>query len=295
MSTHIFFHTDDDGRSSAAILDLYLAEEPVFHPINYNHEFPFEEIKKKDKVFIVDFSLQKDGDWEKLMKITKNIVWIDHHQSAIEKTEGTPVEELEGIREVGRSGCELTWEYCFKEDVLPEIIHRVGRFDVWDMEAYGEEETEAFMCGLMLYDTDPTSENWEKWIEQPELIDEIIDKGYIAKAYRDKFNSDYLESFGFEATLDGYSAYCCNTARTGSLVFNSINKKDYDILVIFVWDGEKWNFSVFSVKDKIDCSKICEKYGGGGHKGAAGFKIDSLEKLPFKKVEREDKFEALED
>lgn len=35
----------------------------------------------------------------------------------------------------------------------------------------------------------------------------------------------------------------------------------------------------------IDCSKIAEKYGGGGHKGAAGFNSD---KLLFKKIKPKD-------
>ena len=47
------------------------------------------------------------------------------------------------------------------------------------------------------------------------------------------------------------------------------NVDDYDILVGFSFDGESWNYSLRSTK--IDCSKVAMKYGGGGHKGAAGF------------------------
>ena len=36
-----------------------------------------------------------------------------------------------------------------------------------------------------------------------------------------------------------------------------------------------------SLVHNIFCNKIAEKYGGGGHKGAAGFR---LEDMPFKKI-----------
>ena len=47
------------------------------------------------------------------------------------------------------------------------------------------------------------------------------------------------------------------------------NVDDYDILIGFSYDGEKWTYSLRS--EKADCSELASKYGGGGHKGAAGF------------------------
>jgi len=40
--------------------------------------------------------------------------------------------------------------------------------------------------------------------------------------------------------------------------------------------GKKWSYSVYSTKPDIDCSAFAKRYGGGGHKGAAGFYSDSL-------------------
>jgi len=33
---------------------------------------------------------------------------------------------------------------------------------------------------------------------------------------------------------------------------------------------------MYTMKDDIDVSKICYKFGGGGHKKAAGFTCDNL-------------------
>jgi nanoRNase/pAp phosphatase (c-di-AMP/oligoRNAs hydrolase) len=48
----------------------------------------------------------------------------------------------------------------------------------------------------------------------------------------------------------------------------------------FVFDGEQYTVSLYS--KTVDVSEIAKKYGGGGHKGAAGFQC---KKLPFMKMD----------
>ena len=46
----------------------------------------------------------------------------------------------------------------------------------------------------------------------------------------------------------------------------------------FKYDGKikKWVVSLYTTKINIDVSKIAKLYGGGGHKGAAGFVSDDI-------------------
>ena len=44
-------------------------------------------------------------------------------------------------------------------------------------------------------------------------------------------------------------------------------------MIPFRFDGKEWSYSLYTTKD-IDCSALAKKYGGGGHKKAAGFKAD---------------------
>jgi nanoRNase/pAp phosphatase (c-di-AMP/oligoRNAs hydrolase) len=65
-------------------------------------------------------------------------------------------------------------------------------------------------------------------------------------------------------------------------------EKDFhmkDIIVIFHsadFDGKQWRVSLYHApsKEHHDLSKIAVKYGGGGHRGACGFKTDKLPFLP---------------
>ena len=87
---------------------------------------------------------------------------------------------------------------------------------------------------------------------------------------------DYCDKKGFETTLNGYKCYAVNMALMGTDDFVIPNVDDYDLLVSFSFDGKVWSYSLRS--EKIDCAELAAKYGGGGHKGAAGC---SSEKLIF--------------
>ena len=52
----------------------------------------------------------------------------------------------------------------------------------------------------------------------------------------------------------------------------------------FVYTADnKWYVSLYTSKEDVDVSKVALSFGGGGHKGAAGFKCDTL---PFLAEER---------
>lgn len=53
----------------------------------------------------------------------------------------------------------------------------------------------------------------------------------------------------------------------------------YDLVITFVRRKDRmWNVSLYSTKLDIDCGAIGKGFGGGGHRGAAGFQC---KELPF--------------
>jgi len=268
------YHADNDGECAAAIILKDFECEAI--PINYKDELPLDKIDKDEKVFIVDFSLQKPGDWEKLLERTKDVVWIDHHKSAIEKP--GPQHNLKGIRSTEGAGCELTWEYLHSTP-MPYGVELTGDYDTWTKK-HGEE-TDLFHFGLMAVDTKPEAPIWSELVgdNSKESVARVVQMGKTVKVTMDKENAAYLDKWGFETELDGHSAIACNKGLAGSQLFDS-DPKDHDLMLSFAWDGKQWTVSIYTTNSEIDASKIAEKYGGGGHKGAAGFQC---EELPFKR------------
>jgi len=58
---------------------------------------------------------------------------------------------------------------------------------------------------------------------------------------------------------------------------------EHDACFGFNWTGKEWNVSLYHApgKEHHDLSLIAVKHGGGGHRGACGFKTNKLPFLPL--------------
>ena len=117
MTRRIFYHTDHDGEASGAIAYNWANtvatpyQACVLYPITYGKPFPFDQIHEGDSVYILDYSIPP-ADMKKLLAITPNVVWIDHHKTAIEEYSYHPeIGEIAGIRDTDEAGCVLTWAF----------------------------------------------------------------------------------------------------------------------------------------------------------------------------------------
>lgn len=277
-----FYHgADCDGRLSAYLVYRYAEINdgyPVeFTPMNYGKEFPFESINQSETVYIVDYSILPD-EMRRLLDITSDVIWIDHHASAIKRYEEFPY-EIKGIRYDGIAACMLTYCYLKRLNLLdtekaPMYIQYIADYDVWTFK-YGQD-TKAFEMGVQLFDQDPLSADsiWrnlevgftEEW--------RIISKGRIILQYQDNWAKEYCEHVGYEYEFEGHKCFVMNLAMISSDYFKSIDSNEYDMFIGFSYNGKTWNYSLRS--GKIDCSQIAMRYGGGGHRGAAGFSTDKF-------------------
>jgi uncharacterized protein len=275
MARHIVYHSDLDGECAGAIAYKYYTEEGDkdinLISMHYAKEFPMQDIKSDDYVDILDFSLQKTGEFKELLDITKNVVWIDHHKTAIDTFKGL---ELDGIQSIEKSGCELAWDY-YMGGNAPLIVKYIGDFDMWKF-VYGKE-TDMVFEALKTYDTRPQSKMWDKWFDNIKLTN-LKRTGESCVAYRNSSNK-LLASTSFKFLWNGYKCIGCNCHFTGSQVFDSVKDiKEYELLVTFGFNGVIWNVSLYAGNDIVDCGNIAKTYGGGGHKGAAGFQVNELPK-----------------
>lgn len=284
-----FYHGDNDGKCAGfwvkKLAEHYDGYEQEFIQINYGAEFPFETIHPNEQIYIVDYSILPE-EMDRLLYITKDVTWIDHHISAIKKYEDYP-HEIKGVRYNGVAGCMLT--YCYLRHMdngritfnelmtkdAPMFTKYIADYDVWTFE-YGDD-TRKFNLGSELHDLSPDGELLERVynfsIDQS-FCSEIIKQGETIMQYRDNWAKDYCKSKGFETELNGHKCYALNLAMISSDHFKSVNEDDYDMFIGFSFDGKIWTYSLRS--SKIDCSEVAVKYGGGGHKGAAGFTSKEL-------------------
>lgn len=293
-----FYHLDLDGKCAGYLVWHYacLGEEDEkpenFIKINYGMEFPLDKIKKDERVFIVDFSIEP-GDMRELLKITKNVVWIDHHKTTIEKYKDFE-SYIPGIRMTGPgiSGASLVWWYFnnnafydgmekvqglqpqededWDED-MPLALLLVADWDTWTFNY--REKTKYFHTAFEMLEYEPWQfGRWFELIKDPYVL---IEQGRLLYQYKQKQAEEYIKSKGFAVEFEGYKCFAVNYGLINSDFFESVDDK-YDVYIGFAYNGgsKRWSYSLRAANDDVDVSKIAVKYGGGGHKGAAGFASD---------------------
>ncbi len=307
MKTIIIHHNDADGRCAASIVGLshycnngfveYIEADYAIFKGTWPAYFVdmvdrnYDTADHINQIFIVDFSLPEDMV-KQLEKLT-TLYWIDHHASAKTYT----YHHLKGLRDFtdkGRSGCELAWDFCFPQGMavkgefggVPTIIKLIGDYDTWRLEY--ENRCKPLIIALDAEQYKP--DDYFIWTNMFGLVDieskleskmpaDLIKKGKTMISYRDGYAKSICESYGFETIFEGLDCYAVNIVKMGSMAFGD-KMKQYDACIAFVYDGKNFSVSLYSEKPNIDCSIICKKHGGGGHKGAAGFVCETL---PFNK------------
>ena len=295
-----FYHNDADGKcagfwvANSAVMENL--ETPIeFVEMSYEKPFPMNAINPNERVYIVDYSISPD-EMRKLLQITEDVTWIDHHKTAIEKYDGFEY-DIRGVRYDGIAGCMLT--YCYLNcmtyggigNILPFDISMtkdapvftklIADWDVWKFD-YGDD-TRKFITAFNSYDFRPESKEWDKFFYTGFCNDstfetELLKEGAAMIKYRDGWAKSYLERFGFETEFEGLKCFAVNLGNCNSEYFKSLPEGKYDAFMPFAFNGEKWTVSMYSTTH--DISDICKKHGGGGHAKAAGF---TCVELPFKK------------
>lgn len=301
-----YYHGDKDGLVAAFWVYLSAGKtdnlpmsdniEDDFIQENPGFEIDFNKIRPNEQVYIVDLSISPD-QMRRLLEITNNITWIDHHKSAIDKFENFE-HDIRGIRYDGISGCMLT--YCYLHHMTdrgqgeikpfdikmtedaPLFTKLTDDYDIWTFK-YGQD-TKDFNSGFYLYDFKPNSKEWFKFFESNNREKEIIEAGKIITLHKQQSAKSYLK-YGYETEFEGMSAFVINKAQINSDDFNDVTDKEkYDIFIGYVFNGDKYIISLRgNNKPVLD---IAKKYSGGGHSNSAGFTLDYL---PFtKKIKEEE-------
>ena len=284
--TCIYHSRDLDGFCSAAIV---LKKYPDCQMIGYDYGQAFPEIPMGEELIMVDVSLPMDRMVE-LGHRCSRFTWIDHHISAIREYEALPQWDQAIIRSVldsTKAACEGTWTYLFPEDLMPEAVLLLGEYDSWrnQNQERGGQVVLPFQYGMRQMCNGVTSFPMvmlEPEVEFNPMLGQAIGRGRTILTYQRQQDEAACKSAAFEFTFEGYRAICLNGGGFNSNAFASVyDEAKHDIMMPFRYNGKFWTFSLYTTKD-IDCSEISKKYGGGGHKKAAGFQVEDFNSV-FKK------------
>jgi len=135
----IIYHSADlDGLCSAAIAEKAMQSKTNPVPITLiGMDYPLtreaeEKVLRASNdalVVIVDFCLTK-ATMLRMQELSESMVWLDHHLSSIKEMADTGV-KFDGIQDISKAACELTWDYFFGHMGMLPQVQLLGMYDTW--------------------------------------------------------------------------------------------------------------------------------------------------------------------
>lgn len=305
MKVTIIYHKVDlDGVASAAIAKSYYENQDgttqiVLCPYTYGDSM--DEFKKESEdsqaICVLDVSFGDDTlpimkDW---LERDKGVLWIDHHKGILEESESWPI-YISGKREIGTAACKLTYEYLF--GACPMIIEYLSAYDVWDKSIFDWEDVMNVQyamraeIGLNVYKMQNFIENID-FDDEIGQLSELKAKGKAIRDFLAVKNQGEVENYSFIGKIDGEKALFMNTLEFNSTTFHSrtpdwLDGEEVKFLAPFaVQSNGLVRFSLYQTEGKfdVDCCEMADRFGGGGHKGAAGFQVKTSDSRFIKFLE----------
>jgi oligoribonuclease NrnB/cAMP/cGMP phosphodiesterase (DHH superfamily) len=241
--------------------------------IGVEHQLPPPSDLKGKDVYFADFCYPAEITG-KILKDNKSLAVIDHHATAKNITESVPDHSYSN----DHSGAILTWKYFNGSEKAPMLLRYVEDADLWKFKLPHSKDVMAFM-ETVPYDF----KVWDKLVADFENNDRrkvYIRIGELVSNYQEKIIDKVVDD-GKKVIFNGYSAMAVNSPILTSEVGHAIVNKGFQIGII--WSGRNGSVRVsLRGNGKVDVSKLAMKYGGGGHKNAAAFRLKTLNKFPWK-------------
>lgn len=241
------------------------------------HNDPLPKGLRGKEVYIVDFSFN-EPIMKKILKENKKVFALDHHISA----EKTTKMAHEYVYALNHSGAVLAWSHFFPKRKVPALLQHIEDTDIWKFTVPNTREIMSFM-ELADYDF----KIWDKIardLENPKKKKEYIAKGALLLFYAKKI-IDRLVLKAAPVKFAGYKTLAVNSPILQSEIGHALTKKLPPIGI--VWSEKEGGIRVsLRSNGKVDVSKIAVKYGGGGHKAAAGFSLPVDKKFPWKRLKK---------
>jgi oligoribonuclease NrnB/cAMP/cGMP phosphodiesterase (DHH superfamily) len=309
MKTTIIHHSADfDGIFCREIARQFLPDAELIGWDWADKKIPFPS---EGTVYVLDLSPDcfESLDGILLSEISSRLIWIDHHKSAIEKWPPA----LQGYRIDGVAACRLAWQWFInieakkdeddatkwpklptavqfknREVSEPVAVRLAGEYDIWDKR---DPDAGTFQFGLRSTELTPEKWNWmligDAGPDQAvpkrynTVVLSLLQDGRLLQKYQQRNDAMAMKQ-SFIVEWEGLKFLALNTQAKNSQAFASkdVPETGHDALLKFSFNGEVWDCSMYHAKHNtvIDLSQLAVMYGGGGHRGACGFRTT---KLPF--------------
>jgi len=256
----VIYHADcTDGFGSAYSAWKLLGNRAEYYPCKHGQEPP--DVKGKN-VVILDFSFS-NAITKKMIEEANDLMVIDHHKSAV-----VELHDISNtIFDMSKSGATLAWDFFHPGKEAPKFIQYITDRDLWKWELpYSKEFSAAFDMVPFEF------EEFEKF-EDDSVFDDAVKRGSYILAYSKTVVKKVCDKAS-ERRIGGKHVMVVNSSHWMSEIGAKLSPDcDYALIWYYDHNDKKIKVSLRSFHEHVDVSDVSKKFGGGGHKKAAGFTL----------------------
>ena len=275
VKTLVLYHGNcPDGFTAAWAAWRALGDQAEYRAVNYGHPPPDDA--KGRRVVLVDFSYPRAA-LDALADVAASVEVYDHHKTAQADLTGWGRGMV--VFDMERSGAGIVWDEFHPREHRPALVSYVEDRDLWRWRLTSSREVSEYVFSW------PYSfENWDLLASH---LGAFGTRGGVAFQTVVECGSAMLRA------KHARVAKVCENARwlifsggDGDQVALPVVNTSWDFSEIGEYlceqfpdapaggyyfdrvDARQWGFRS---RDDFDVSALCKRYGGGGHKNAAGF------------------------
>jgi len=274
----VYYHNNcADGFASAVVHYIESGKEAEYIPFEYNKaSVDVAKALASDDIVFLD-CCPDAGTLAILLAKAKSVTIIDHHETAIAILDQFSTFDYSNLTKVFSdevSGCKLAYQFYDQSELdCSKAVELISDRDTWQFKMH---ESKAFHAAIMMQVR--SIEVWADIFASPYMIQQLIAQGQSVL----QFQSDAVENIAkdrYMGTIEGVPVFFVNCPYQFRSYVGDFIVKEYAELegnpfavALFTVMGTKVFYSLRSDK-RVNCAKIAEKFGGGGHAGAAGFEL----------------------
>lgn len=245
--------------------------------ISVFHNEPMPDGLKNKEIYLIDFCYD-EKTIRMLMGTNKRVTVIDHHATREAVTKLTQ----DFSYALDHSGAVLAWQYFHPKKETPRLLLHIEDGDLWKFALPHTEDIRAILKSK--------SKDFKIWNNIARQLTNktqrtaLVKKGEVLRAFEKILIQEIVDQYATPVEFEGYKTFAVNSSLWKSEIGNLLATQLPPMGIVWVEKDEKRMVSLRSIGE-TNVATMAEKYGGGGHKNAAGFTTSAHKPTPWKIIQ----------
>lgn len=266
MNPLVLYHSGCRDGFAAAWVAHWTMPDAEFRAVQYGQPAPIGDAIDRN-VYVLDFCYPL-VEMLALAGAAKTLTVLDHHITAEAAMREFKADNATVVFDMNRSGAGITWDHFNHGASRPWLVNYVEDRDLWRFALPDSEAVNAWLSCLPF--------DFATWSREENVsMSAIVANGSAVALKTATFVAEVRKN-ARRVTFEGFSVPCVNAAHIDiSELVGALSEGEPFAMGWWQCADGKFSYSLRS-RGNFDVSEIAKRYGGGGHRNAAGFVVGTM-------------------